>query len=353
MRETDYKLEVAVNPRGYCWREARIPLPDIEPPGGETFSFPDDAIGRLVLEEAEHLFPEEYTKTVPSEEPALFLRFADLDGSADAILAFANEHGLLGDLEIGFRDEAPGTGEPTRPVFHAGEPLDAWRNEIASMRAALELWKLSGDSDRAINKAMPFTPGEVGTIAGVIGKPDGPGFATDLFLPNELAYAPKGQQPELLPGPLHVRQSFDGRQIAAWELEADDTVTADKSPRAQVSIVLNTLTNAHLAHRIGSMVVFDPAVNRTVLITLPNSLAGAIWLQFAQAMDARTNYRRCSECRQWFKVSPEVARSDKSYCGDACRARAYRRRRNGAALMSLPRELRARSARRSGSLGAR
>jgi len=204
------------------------------------------------------------------------------------------------------------------------------------MRAALELWKLSGESDSAINKAMPFTPGEVGSIAGVIGKPDGPGFATDLFLPNELAYAPEGQQPELLPGPLHVRQSFDGRQIAGWELEADDTVTLDKSPRARVSIVLNTLTNAHLAHRIGSMVVFDPAVNRTVLITLPNSLAGAIWLQFAQAMDARTNYRRCSECRQWFKISPEVARSDKSYCGDACRARAYRRRRTTAPAVSPP-----------------
>jgi uncharacterized paraquat-inducible protein A len=98
--------------------------------------------------------------------------------------------------------------------------------------------------------------------------------------------------------------------------------------------VLATLTNAHLAHRIGTQVEFDPAVKRTTLITLPNSLAGAIWLQFAQAMDARTNYRRCSECRQWFKVSPDVARADKSYCGDACRARAYRRRRNSASVKS-------------------
>jgi hypothetical protein len=336
VRETDYKLEVEVNPHGYCWREARIPLPDVEPPGGETFAFPDHTLGRLCLEEAAHCFPDEYLATVPSAQPALHRLFADLDGSADGVLRFANQHGLLGDVEIGWREETREAGELSRSALHPEEPLDAWRNEIASMRTALYLWELSHASDSVINKAMPFMTGEVGSIAAVIGKPDGPGFATDLFLVNAQAFAPKGQHPALIPGPLHVRHVFDGREFAAWELEANATVTADMSPRERVSIALATLTNAHLAHRIGSTVVFDPAVNRTILITLPNSLAGAIWLQFAQAMDARTNYRRCAECRQWFKVSPEVARSDKSYCGDACRARAYRRRRTTVPAVSPP-----------------
>jgi hypothetical protein len=336
VRETDYKLEVEVNPHGYCWREARIPVPDIKAPGGETFLAPDNELGRLCLEEAGHCFPDEYTKVVPSEEPALHRRFADLDGSADAILGFANQYGLLGDVEVELNAATPEAMDRNPFRMQFGEPLDAWRNEIASMRAALSLWDLTRATDSVINKAMPFTPGEVGSIKAVIGKPDGPGFATNLFLPNELGYAPKGQRAELLPGPLHVYHSFDGHEFAGWELEADATVTADMTPRERVFVALATLTNAHLAHRIASLVEFDSAVNRTVLITLPNCLAGAIWLQFAQAMDGRTNYRRCSECRQWFKVSPEVARSDKSYCGDACRARAYRRRRTTAAATSPP-----------------
>jgi hypothetical protein len=327
MRETDYTLEVAVNPHGYCWREARIPIPDIEPPGGETFTFPDDAPGHLCLEEAGHCFPEEYLKTVPSEELALHRLFADLDGSADAILRFANQYGLLGDVEVELNAVTPEAMDRNPFTLHFGEPLDAWRNEIASLRAALFLWDLSHASDIDIDKAMPFTPGEVGSIKMVIADPRGSGFATDLFLPNDQGYAPLGQRPELIPGPLHVRHSLDGRQFAGWEIEADATLTADMSPRERVCIALATLTNAHLAKRIATLVEFDPAVSRTILITLPNCLAGAIWLQFAQAMDARTNYRRCYECRKWFKVSPEVARADKSYCGDSCRARAYRRRR--------------------------
>jgi hypothetical protein len=335
VRETDYKLEVEVNPHGYCWLEARIPLPDIKAPGGEPFLAPGKELGRLWLEEAGHSFPDEYTKAVPSAEPALHRRFADLDGSADAILGFANQYGLLSDVEVELNAVTPEAMGRNPFTLHFGEPLDAWRNEIASMRAALSLWNLTRADDTVINQAMPFTPGEVGSMKAVIGNPDGPGFATELFLANELGYAPKGQQAELLPGPSHVYQSFDGHLFAGWELEADATVTADMSPRERVFVALATLTNAHLAHRIASLVEFDPAVHRTVLITLPNCLAGAIWLQFAQAMDARTDYRRCSECRQWFQVSPEVARADKSYCGDACRSRAYRRRRSGASLLEV------------------
>jgi hypothetical protein len=159
------------------------------------------------------------------------------------------------------------------------------------------------------------------------GDPMGPGLATDLMLPNELSYAPAGQQTEELPGPCHVRHSLDGRQFAGWEAYAAVALTKDMPLRQCASVLLATLTNAHLAGRIDTRLEYDEATRRMAMITLPNSLAGAIWLQFAQAVDARTDFRRCAECRRWFKVAPDAARSDKSYCGGACRARAYRRRK--------------------------
>ena len=70
----------------------------------------------------------------------------------------------------------------------------------------------------------------------------------------------------------------------------------------------------------------------------PSSLLGALWLQLASAIARGVRFRRCAECGLWFELSPGSARSDKLYHSNACRTRAFRRRREALALHaeSLP-----------------
>jgi len=67
---------------------------------------------------------------------------------------------------------------------------------------------------------------------------------------------------------------------------------------------------------------------------VPESLLGALWLQFALAVAGNKKYRACGACGQWFEVSPDVARTSRSYCKEACRARAYRARKDRAQAMA-------------------
>jgi hypothetical protein len=59
----------------------------------------------------------------------------------------------------------------------------------------------------------------------------------------------------------------------------------------------------------------------------PPTLVNALWAQLILAIDGKQNLRTCVQCRKWFTVEAGQGRSDKKYCSDACRMRAYRKRR--------------------------
>ncbi len=63
---------------------------------------------------------------------------------------------------------------------------------------------------------------------------------------------------------------------------------------------------------------------------MPKGLIGALWLQAALAITGKADYRQCTDCPTWFALSPEQGRPDKRFCSDACRMRAYRKRRKKA-----------------------
>ena len=59
----------------------------------------------------------------------------------------------------------------------------------------------------------------------------------------------------------------------------------------------------------------------------PKNLLGAIWLQFARAVEIdKPDYGRCEACQKPFEVSPEGMRPETKYCGVKCRVRADRKR---------------------------
>jgi hypothetical protein len=64
----------------------------------------------------------------------------------------------------------------------------------------------------------------------------------------------------------------------------------------------------------------------TGLEVVPLSLIGALWLQFAQAVSGQRAFHPCDACGRLIELHPTANRADRRYCGDACRARAYRKR---------------------------
>ena len=74
----------------------------------------------------------------------------------------------------------------------------------------------------------------------------------------------------------------------------------------------------------------DPHTGAARLCLRPETLLDALWTQLAQAIDGSQSLRNCVVCKQWFTISAGQGRSDKEYCSDACRMRAYRRRKNKA-----------------------
>ena len=83
---------------------------------------------------------------------------------------------------------------------------------------------------------------------------------------------------------------------------------------------------------VSPRMVWDSRWIELVLRFIPNSLQGALWLQCAQAINGNKDYRQCqaSHCKAWFELAPQVARSDKQFCSDACKTQAYRERQRHA-----------------------
>jgi hypothetical protein len=71
----------------------------------------------------------------------------------------------------------------------------------------------------------------------------------------------------------------------------------------------------------------DPLSASARLCIRPHSLRDAIWAQLVLAIDGNVNLRGCVECRKWFTLEAGRGRSDKEYCSNACRMRAYRKRK--------------------------
>jgi hypothetical protein len=71
----------------------------------------------------------------------------------------------------------------------------------------------------------------------------------------------------------------------------------------------------------------DPRNASARLCIRPTHLRDALWIQLALAIDGSESLRTCVECKKWFTISAGQGRSDKEYCSDACRMRAYRKRK--------------------------
>lgn len=58
-----------------------------------------------------------------------------------------------------------------------------------------------------------------------------------------------------------------------------------------------------------------------------SNLRNYIDVQWGMSVAANVLHRQCAECPNWFSVHPSASRPEKVFCSDACRMRAYRKRK--------------------------
>ena len=254
------------------------------------------------LKEMGGLEPREYSPL--KDVNGLFRTFAETEPTPEGVLKFADQYGSLGgDVVNRFRPEA--ASPDSIPDF--GEPLIVWIWEIKSIRHSVAIWDL-------------IRNGAAEELSKVICWNDSwdEGFTVSIRFLNE------EDQPPFL-------------------IEADDESTA-QIPRIHGSFeeayrsgdpflpalnYVQGVINTHLRKRTQSTLQGTGNIASPFDLQIkPDSLIGAIWLQFALALDGNYDYHPCEECSLWFAISPGAGRPEKQYCSDACRMRAYRKRKS-------------------------
>ena len=216
---------------------------------------------------------EEYEATFqPLEErTGLFRELAEFAPSEEEVLKFANRFGLLdsgGNLQV--------PTEYGRATVHA-ESLEFWKGEILALKFAVESW------DVIVSGSAP-------------------------------ALARLYQQLDSSPLPLAARR--------ASHLDDDD-------PAKAVLSAIRRLADARLQNHVETRLLFRSNLPRLDVCLQPVNLLGALWLQFALAMDAQKAFTKCAQCGAPFEISraPKTGkRPDARFCGVRCRVNHYRGR---------------------------
>jgi hypothetical protein len=209
----------------------------------------------------------------PLKEPGLFRTFVDLSGEPDSIVNFADRFGLLTNVE-------------------KGEPFATWKTAITELRTAVECWETAlSDGGDSVKVARPTQP--------------------------------RGQDIRNYRLPVSLKNSSDAPLIiigAGLSSSLPDREVAH-ALASSINEKISNIRPVFISH-----VHDDPLADSLELLLMPNNLLEAIWLQFGQAVASNKSFRKCRQCDDWFELSPKVARNDKIFCTDACKAKAYRRR---------------------------
>jgi len=170
-----------------------------------------------------------------------------------------------------------------------GESLEFWAFSIRQLGHAVSLWKMAEAGDvRGLSRFIQWKLGGVNYDSGKLGL--------------GARWIAVGKEPETL------ERFVQGDLI--------------QPARYQLQYILNQ----RLAGNVSPRLLWNMSRTRLCLHYAPSDLLSALWLQLARAVDGERIFRQCEECRNYFEVeSPDGGRSDKRYCGAACRARAWRK----------------------------
>lgn len=235
------------------------------------------------------------------ERDGLFRTFADVAPEPEAFQRFADRFGLLG-VAVNRMVALEGDASDRAPVIVRGERSGEWEMAVVRMRDTVRIWELAEAQDiEALEKHIRWRDGGV-----------------DFRSHPDLAPGEYPQRP--------FRKS--DKWIAAPEIRPDLLRLFEQSDVIRPALEhVRAVVNDQIEGRVSPRLVWNVERGRLEFRLVPESLLAAMWLQFASAVERGARFRQCAECDDWFELAVGRARHDKAYCSDACRHKAFRRRR--------------------------
>lgn len=281
-----------VSTAGYTLRTVEIPK-WYRSPAGYMLDWDEQGVGREIIgrRHGERVMVEKGTKSLryqtPLEDGALFMNFGRLDRTEEAILAFASKYGFLdsrADAHRPERDESPDAeewGESEDAYgFSGGESLDTWYARIALMQIGIYLWTQGREGPR---RRLDYRH-VLKSFASFFDEPGSDGIREKISA---------------------LRTTTDALRLA-HSIAIDEFAGGFGSPGMGWSFT------EVLPHR------------RHVLQIAPDTLGTGLFLQFALAMAADSDYRSCERCGSFYDGT--TSRRSRKYCSDSCKTRAYNER---------------------------
>jgi len=257
---------------------------------------------------------------------ALFREFVDLPGSFSDIREFADKWGSLGS------DVSWQIVLPKYESARWGEPPGRWSDEFVEMRMAVEIWDIARRNDQNALKNLIVFEDDCVLLrykTGDRSPQENVGNYLDIESRDELEQLME----QVVQGMEQHVCVTTGNIFAELFLsekyhhpERMSVISKDDLPTAALFAV-EDLINEGLKGRVSAQMGWSNDEGRQVTQLVPDSLIGAMWLQFSMAVSRDIDFEHCLECQSWFEIAPGSGRPDKSYCSDACRMRAYRKRK--------------------------
>ena len=159
-----------------------------------------------------------------------------------------------------------------------------------------------------------------------------------LAFANQFGVLGAGPMVEMLKDTRRIEAGLSGDRLEDWEREIPHVRKAialwERTQRGEVTDqevqVLQHGLNQKLLHTVSVHLVPDVRHGGLTLRMRPFTLRGALWLQLAEAVSGNKEFRSCPTCGKWFELNPDTARTNRQFCSDACRTRAYRGRKEQA-----------------------
>ena len=264
----------SVSVSGYCWYDSNdymvlnIGIPGLRRKSAEG----QRRMGALPIRETDDF---EFRSYDPFKSaPAMFLEFSELDGSEESILKFTNAYGRLWD-------------------DFKGPSLVDYREAIDDLREAVSLWLAIQRHDfDAIREHVTWDRGNRLRWKSDLSMPIRQGDKVIRFI--DVKKRNRNYKPGDLVGPATDLLDFVISTRPTWDLHIEPV-------------------------RVGGNLSLQLEVG---------TLLSVLWVQFAQAVAGAKEFVRCAFCNRPFEV--ELSRTDRAFCTDNCRVKAYQRRRKQA-----------------------
>ncbi len=237
---------------------------------------------------------KQYTPLI--SQTGLFREFADLHpATEESIVDFAGRFGSLGvpfSTTVGRGKPGDSEGMVLWPSQSHGELISSWQFQVKTMNHMLQIWD-------AI---------ECGNLAA---------------LREFITWRDDSRVHYEGPLGLYVITSGDYREQFFGQLKIGELARpAADFVRERVNEKLENLG-------VTSRLLWEPRYRKQTVHVVPKTLAAAMWLQFAKAIEGNKRYQQCEQCNRWFEVAAEK-REGAKFCQNACRSKAYREKQKTA-----------------------